>query len=103
MKAEQFIKDYTKRCSNELTDGGYREWLTPDQALKAVEIAIGETVDSTFEEICEWLGDNIVDLLDSYGVGSGDDLNYVNFIDNLRRTRSIVKRNLIYSMADNKS
>ncbi len=103
MKAEQFIKDYTKRCSNELTHGGYHEWMTPDQALKAIEIAVEETVDSTFEEICEWLGDNIVDLLDSYGVGSGGDLNYVNFIDNLRRIRSIVKRNLIYSMADNKS
>ena len=39
-KAEQFIRDYTKRCSNELTDGSYHEWLTPDQARRAVEIAM---------------------------------------------------------------
>ena len=43
-KAEQFIKDYTNYCSNELAyeeDGKpmYHPWLTPDQALKAVEIA----------------------------------------------------------------
>ena len=41
-KAEQFIRDYTKRCSNELTDGSYHEWLTPDKARRAVEIALEE-------------------------------------------------------------
>lgn len=59
-KAEKFIQDYTRSCSNEyLTDskpdglGGYisrrkfSPWLTPDQARKAVEIAR--------EEIYEWL------------------------------------------------
>ena len=39
MTAEQFIKDYTNHCSNELTDGGFHEWLTPEQALRAVELA----------------------------------------------------------------
>ena len=38
MTAEQFIKDYTNHCSNELTDGGFHEWLTPEQALRAVEL-----------------------------------------------------------------
>jgi hypothetical protein len=53
MKAEQFIKDYTNHCSNEIVfeDGSgshlYEPWLTPEQALRAVEIAR--------EEIYEWL------------------------------------------------
>ena len=38
MTAEQFIKDYTNYCSNELADGGLHEWLTPEQALRAVEL-----------------------------------------------------------------
>ena len=38
MTAEQFIKDYTNHCSNELTDGGFHEWLTPEQAIRAVEL-----------------------------------------------------------------
>ena len=38
MTAEQFIKDYTNHCSNELADGGFHEWLTPEQALRAVEL-----------------------------------------------------------------
>jgi hypothetical protein len=48
MTAEQFIKDYTQTCSNELIAVedihgkkviSYREWLTPEQALRAVELA----------------------------------------------------------------
>ena len=47
MTAEQFIKDYTRTDSNELIaiediHGkkviSYREWLTPEQALRAVEL-----------------------------------------------------------------
>ena len=47
-KAEKFIRDYTKNCSNELCAVedrfgkkviSYHEWLTPDQARRAVEIA----------------------------------------------------------------
>ena len=62
-RAEKFIKDYTKNCSNEL-DGIYVEgkvyyspWLTPDQARKAVEIAR--------EEIYEWLRINLCDYFDA--------------------------------------
>lgn len=53
MKAEQFIKDYTNGCSNELCAVedkygnkviSYHEWLTPDQALRDVEIAKEETI-----------------------------------------------------------
>lgn len=59
-KARQFIKDYTRGCSNELgaveyKDGkkviSYHEWLTPEQALAAVEIAREELIDKA----CEWL------------------------------------------------
>lgn len=59
-KAEQFIQDYTRNCSNELcavedrygkTVISYHEWLTPDQALRATEIAKEETIDKA----CEWL------------------------------------------------
>ena len=59
-KAEKFIKDCTRNCSNELiaveSRAGkevisYHEWLTPDQALRAVEIARDEVI----EEICEYL------------------------------------------------
>jgi hypothetical protein len=54
-KAEKFIQDYTRNCSNiEYTQGvytpSYQPWLTPDQARRAVEIAK--------EEIYEWLQEN---------------------------------------------
>lgn len=60
MKAEKFIQDSTRKCSNELcsvedrygkTVISYHEWLTPEQALMAVEIAKEETI----EKACEWL------------------------------------------------
>ena len=47
MTAEQFIKDYTRTGSNELIAVedihgkkviSYREWLTPERALRAVEL-----------------------------------------------------------------
>lgn len=59
-KAKQFIKDYTKTCSNELCAVedrygkkviSYHEWLTPEQALSAMAIEREEVI----EEVCEWL------------------------------------------------
>ena len=59
-KAEKFIQDYTRNCSNEIAHwdiGGenvkpvYSPWLTPDQARRAVEIAREEMV----EKACEYL------------------------------------------------
>ena len=53
-KAEKFISDYTRNCSNELIGGGwnngefvplYHPWLTPDQARSAVEIAREDLID----------------------------------------------------------
>jgi hypothetical protein len=59
-KAEKFISDYTRSCSNiEYTQGvyepSYQPWLTPDQARKAVEIAR--------EEIYEWLANHYRDYM----------------------------------------
>lgn len=55
-KAEEFIKEYTMGCSNDITpignyDHTYQEWLTPEQALAAVEIAREETIDKACEFI----------------------------------------------------
>ena len=63
-KAEKFISDYTRNCSNELgaiesIEGtrviSYHEWLTPDQARSAVEIAREEMID----KFCEWVKKNV--------------------------------------------
>lgn len=58
-KAEKFIKDYTRFCSNaywDKNDGdSYFPWLTPDQARRAVEIAREEVI----EKACEWLLKNV--------------------------------------------
>jgi len=64
-KAEKFIEDYTKNCSNAIYDPYdtgdaitiYAPWLTPDQARKAVEIAREEMIEKF---IC-WLKDNFHD------------------------------------------
>ena len=53
-RVEKFIEDYTRNCSNELCAVedrfgkkviSYHEWLTPDQARSAVEIAREELID----------------------------------------------------------
>ena len=59
-KAEQFIQDCTRNCSNiEYTQNvykpSYQHWLTPDQARRAVEIAKEELLN----EVCEWLKKNV--------------------------------------------
>ena len=65
-KAEEFIEDCTRDCSNELVAVesragkeviSYYEWLTPDQARRAVEIAK--------EEIYEWLRVNLCNYFDA--------------------------------------
>ena len=59
-KAEKFISDCTRTCSNELiaveSRAGkevvsYHEWLTPDQARRAVEIARDETIEKACDVI----------------------------------------------------
>ena len=57
-KAEKFISDCTRNCSNELgaiesIEGtrviSYHEWLTPDQARRAVEIAREEMIEKAIK------------------------------------------------------
>lgn len=61
-RAEKFIQDYTKNCSNELCAVedrfgkkviSYHEWLTPDDTRKAVEIAREEMI----EKAQDWIAD----------------------------------------------
>ena len=56
--AEKFIQDYTRNCSNELCAVedkfgkkviSYHEWLTPDQARRAVEIAREEIIEKAIK------------------------------------------------------
>lgn len=62
-KAEKFIEDCTRNCSNVIvysemskeSELRYHEWLSPDEAKKAVEIVRAETID----EVVEWLKKNI--------------------------------------------
>jgi hypothetical protein len=64
-KAEKFISDCTRNCSNELISVesragkevvSYHEWLTPDQARRAVEIAREETL----LNVVEWIKDTFI-------------------------------------------
>ena len=60
MTPEEFVKEYTNNCSNELCAVedrygkkvlSYREWLTPEQALRAVELAREEMIDKAYKYI----------------------------------------------------
>lgn len=70
-KAEKFIQEYTRNCSNEILspypqiindvrriDGEpakeFSPWLTPDQAREVVEIARGEMIDKAIGWIEEF-------------------------------------------------
>lgn len=61
-KAEEYIKFYTKNCSNEMLfknkDGSklYHPWLTPDDAKSAVEIAKEEVL----LNVAEWIEDTFI-------------------------------------------
>ena len=66
-KAEKFIQDYTRNCSNEYDlpecfENGikrlkeYQPWITPDQARRAVEIAREETL----LEVAAWINDTFI-------------------------------------------
>ena len=62
MTAEEYIKAYTRGNSNELVHGGYHEWLTPENALAAVELA-REEMKITWQDIQRIvkIADQIVD------------------------------------------
>ena len=49
MTAEEYIKDFTRGCSNELENGEFEYWLTPWQAEAACNLA-REEVREQFEK-----------------------------------------------------
>ena len=62
MKANEFIKDCTKTCSNEsdwkvqqdnMRINYYRPWVTPEQALRAVELAKKEAIQELLKDSIE--------------------------------------------------
>ena len=83
-KAEKFISDYTKNCSNEIGychnktrnhNHVFYDWLSSDQARRAVEIAR--------EEIYEWLR-----------------MNFCNYFDDTRETFDKCIKDLKQAMKD---
>lgn len=72
-KAEKYIKDCTRNCSNleVCLDSdivcSYAPWITPEQALRAVEIAKEEFIDKA----CEWLKSYRQDTPDGTGYVAG--------------------------------
>lgn len=55
-KVEEYIRDYTRACSNEMDfkENGkpvYHPWLIPDHARAVAQIARQEVIDKA----CEWL------------------------------------------------
>lgn len=87
MKAEEFIKDCTKTGSNELIAVeskygkeiiSYNEWLTPDQALRAVELGREEISASIRAKVLEYRDKRSESFVD----GSFFDFDaLLNFID----------------------
>lgn len=54
MNARKHIKNFTRTDSNELATGN-APWISPENALKAVEIAEKEQL----KEICIWIRANV--------------------------------------------
>jgi len=72
-RAEKFIQDYTRNCSNQSKWGVetpnktivyVQPWLTPDEARKAVEIAREEMLN----RVCEWIEENIGEYCDGENI-----------------------------------
>ena len=77
-KASDYIRDYTKRCSNAVegcnqdayySEGLYQPWLTPENALAAMEIAKEEWL----EKALDFFGSNYNSLVDGGVIGVFDD------------------------------
>lgn len=78
-KAEKFIQENTRNCSNELSEinnticgkmkvvNGYQPWLTPDQARRAVEIEREEILN----KVCKYIKDNLYKNLYVYNGEAG--------------------------------
>ena len=53
MTPEEYIKAYTRGCSNELVHGGYQKWLPVENALAAVELAREEMKEQMMKDAIE--------------------------------------------------
>ena len=87
-RAEKFISDCTRNCSNECCGEGinvghgvtlskrcYTPWLTPDQARRAVEIARQEMI----EKPCEYLDLHCNDVkTEDNGIAGWIDNEFIN-------------------------
>ena len=92
-KAEKFIEDYTRNCSNEIIGGGwnngefvqiFNSWLTPDEARRAVEIAREEMI----EKMQDWIADTFqYDGSNDFNGGSNDAMSMLldNFTEYIKQ------------------
>ena len=86
-KAEKFISDCTKRCSNEQIVCGFDRvdrvcspWLSPDQARKAVEIAKEEMI-----EKMKFYIENMVSDITFSDIDGNDNYQLNKFIEDLKQ------------------
>ena len=61
-KAQKYIKDFTMHCRNVLTFGGNAPWISPENALEAVDIEKKETI----KKACKYLEDHLIDFMREY-------------------------------------
>lgn len=86
MTSDEYIRRYTKRCSNALKYDSslnvlyYNPWLTPYNAKSAVIIGKDECIEDT----CEWLSDNLCEYIKL--TQDGNDATYdPKIIDDLKK------------------
>lgn len=65
MTPEEYIKAYTRGNSNELVHGGYHEWLTPENALAAVELAREQFLKPADGDTLPEINREVIALLDN--------------------------------------
>ena len=82
-KTERYIQEYTRNCSNELDDGSFSPWLTPDQAKAAAKIAVEEYKERIYQEV--------QDFTDSYHKDPTDKL--AESISKLAKSLGYVREN----------
>lgn len=91
-KAEKFISDCTRKCSNECCGEGinvghgvtlskrcFTPWITPGQAMRAVEIEKEEVI----EKVCSFIDDNMGEYVNARGFFI--DIECDKFIEDLKQ------------------
>lgn len=75
MTSEEYIKAYTKTCSNENVYGSHEPWLTPEHARNVAQI----TKEETANKVVDWLYEQL-------NFGKLECGNIENLIKNLKET-----------------